>query len=120
RRRDSRPKHPRRRECLHRSTANDRSGTPRNRSKRGRMARRRRSVIDESTVAEDRRLRQLIYAKFADGQRPTARDFAQLLGTPVQAVLAGFKRLAAARALVLQPDGEILMAEPFSAVPTAF
>jgi len=77
-------------------------------------------VIGDSTVVHDRQLRQLIYAKFAEGERPASEEFAQLLGTPVQAVLDGFERLAAARALVLQPDGEILMAEPFSAVPTAF
>ena len=31
-----------------------------------------------------------------------------------------FARLAAAHVLVLQPNGEILMAPPFSAVPTPF
>ncbi len=35
-------------------------------------------------------------------------------------VREALQRLAAAHALVLQADGEILMANPFSAVPTAF
>ena len=40
---------------------------------------------------------------------------------PVADVLGALQRLAAGHVLVLQPDtGEILMANPFSAVPTPF
>jgi hypothetical protein len=65
-------------------------------------------------------LRQAIYSSFADGHVPTAAVLAAILHRPASDVLDGFAQLAAARALVLQPDGEILMAEPFSAVPTPF
>ena len=40
---------------------------------------------------------------------------------PLEEVTAAFERLGAGKALVLQPaSGEVFMAEPFSAVPTAF
>src|SRR5690349_2909550 len=41
-------------------------------------------------------------------------------GTTTDAVRASYRRLADAHVLVLQGDGEILMANPFSAVPTPF
>jgi hypothetical protein len=53
-----------------------------------------------------------------EGAPPSRARLAGLLGAPVDDAL---QRLAAARMLVLQPEtGEILMAGPFSAVPTPF
>jgi hypothetical protein len=55
------------------------------------------------------------------GRPPTSTQAAQALESTIVAVQAGFQRLAAAHVLVLQPEtGEILMANPFSAVPTPF
>ena len=43
------------------------------------------------------------------------------MGASLARVAAAFERLGEGKALVLQPEsGEVLMAEPFSAVPTAF
>jgi hypothetical protein len=70
----------------------------------------------------DRRVRQHIYeATLARGHPPTVGETAKGLSAPVYEILASFQRLAAAHILVLQPEnGEILMASPFSAVPTPF
>ena len=74
--------------------------------------------VDEEFV---QRLRQTIYTTFAEGGVPTAPELAMLLNQPVDLVRQAFQRLATQRALVLQANGgEILMAEPFSAVPTTF
>ena len=55
------------------------------------------------------------------GTPPAGADVAKALSTSRDAVLAAFDRLAVAHVLVLQPGtGEILMANPFSAVPTPF
>jgi hypothetical protein len=66
------------------------------------------------------RVRQAIYVKCAEGEVPTVLDLSELLGLPVGVVGDSLRRLAAQRALVLQSNGEILMAEPFSAIPTPF
>ena len=66
------------------------------------------------------RVRQLVYAKCAEGEVPTALDLSQRLARPLGVVQDALRWLATQRALVLQPTGEILMAEPFSAVPTPF
>lgn len=70
----------------------------------------------------DADVRHLIYRHFVDnGRAPTIAEAAALLAVPPKAIAQGFERLAAGKALVLQPSsGEVLMAEPFSAVPTAF
>ena len=65
-------------------------------------------------------VRQTIYERFALGEVPSVRRIADLLRAPIDDVSSAMHRLADARALVLQPTGEILMAEPFSAVPTPF
>lgn len=54
------------------------------------------------------------------GETPLTRDVGSDLGVDRRTVLESFQRLATARMLVLQPSGEILMAMPFSAVPTPF
>ena len=55
------------------------------------------------------------------GLPPLAREVAASLNLPVAEVHDSFERLAAGRVLVLQEESrEILMAPPFSAVPTPF
>lgn len=69
----------------------------------------------------DKQVRSAIYSWFIkSGHAPTMVAIAELLSCPLADVRAAYQRLAAGRALVLQPDGEVLMANPFSAVPTAF
>ena len=66
-------------------------------------------------------LRNLTYGLFAEfGQAPTALDVANAAGITDTAVREGWRRLHEAHALVLDPaTGELHMANPFSAVPTA-
>ena len=55
------------------------------------------------------------------GLPPKADEVARAMSTTRNAVAAAFERLATAHVLVLQPaTNEILMANPFSAVPTPF
>ncbi len=52
---------------------------------------------------------------------PSKADLAATTGRPEQEIANALRRLANAHVLVLQRDGgEILMANPFSAVPTPF
>lgn len=69
----------------------------------------------------EKQVRQHIYDHFVKtGQAPTIAQSAQALSSTVAAIESAYQRLAEGRALVLQENGEILMAEPFSAVPTPF
>ena len=70
----------------------------------------------------DAALRRRIYDTVATrGYPPAIADLAERTGASGAAVRAALERLAAGRILVLQPgSGEILMAPPFSAVPTPF
>ncbi len=70
----------------------------------------------------DLRLRNVTYALLVDlGRAPTAGEAAFALGVDEAAVLAGWRRLHDQHALVLDAArAEILMANPFSAVPTAY
>jgi hypothetical protein len=55
------------------------------------------------------------------GYPPLIAEISNDLTVPLEKVQAALQRLAAGRILVVQPDtGEILMANPFSAVPTPF
>ena len=57
----------------------------------------------------------------SDGRIPTINETAAVLSRLPDEVEASFRRLADAHILVLQRgSGEILMANPFSAVPTPF
>ncbi len=71
---------------------------------------------------DDLGLRRLTYARFVQlGRAPTAADVAADSGRSRAEVAAGWKRLHAEHALVLdQVTGEIVMANPFSAVPTPY
>jgi alkylmercury lyase-like protein len=72
-------------------------------------------------VIDDARVRAAIYdATMRTGRPPLAADLASALKIDAAEVRESLQRLATARALVLQPSGEILMANPFSAVPTPF
>jgi hypothetical protein len=55
------------------------------------------------------------------GSPPTLAELGGIAGAAPDALRAALASLAAARVFVLQPSsGEILMAPPFSAVPTSF
>jgi hypothetical protein len=73
-------------------------------------------------VSLDTTLRRHVYGVTLDrGRPPTIAELSALTGAPDAEVRGGLRQLAAARVLVLQPaSGEILMAPPFSAVPTPF
>jgi hypothetical protein len=70
----------------------------------------------------DPTIRQHIYENvLSTGLPPLARETAAALSLPELEVRDSFERLAAGRVLVLQEESrEILMAPPFSAVPTPF
>ena len=69
-----------------------------------------------------KQVRLKLYELFlADGQCPTLEKVAAALYRDVSEVKAAVQQLADAHILVLQPgSGEVLMANPLSAVPTAF
>lgn len=69
-----------------------------------------------------RRVRQAVYEGFiAEGRSLQAAEMAGRLGVSPSDVGHALHTLAEGHALVLQPlSGEVLMANPFSAVPTAF
>jgi alkylmercury lyase-like protein len=70
---------------------------------------------------DDLALRGLTYARLVQlGRVPMAAEIAAASNRSRAEVIAGWKRLDAEHALVLnQATGEILMANPFSAIPTA-
>ncbi len=78
--------------------------------------------MSSRTADFDARVRLFVYRHFAGaGRSPSKAEVAGGLASSTEAVAAAFERLAGGKALVLQPEsGEVLMAEPFSAVPTAF
>lgn len=67
-------------------------------------------------------VRNLTYELFVRlGRAPTLEELALQLGMPVADVLETWRALHAEHALVLAPSGhELLMANPFSAVPTPY
>jgi hypothetical protein len=69
----------------------------------------------------DARLRSFIYDHFVSkGTAPVVKEMASGLSSPMRAIRAALSRLAATHAFVLQENGELWRAAPFSAVPTAF
>ena len=70
----------------------------------------------------DFQVRRYVYdSTLARGVPPLLAEVSENLQVSVAEVRDAFHRLGAGRVLVLQPDsGEILMASPFSAVPTPF
>jgi len=70
----------------------------------------------------NQRVRWRLYHSFVDsGRCPLKAEISADLGCRVDDVAKAFEQLAAAHVLVLQPgSGEVLMANPLSAVPTPF
>jgi len=68
------------------------------------------------------RVRMRLYELFVEsGRCPSKVEIAADMGCGVGEVASAFNELAAAHMLVLQPgSGEVLMANPLSAVPTPF
>jgi hypothetical protein len=66
-------------------------------------------------------LRNATYRLFVDlGRAPTAAEVGAAMNAGEPSVRAGWRRLHEAHALVLDGEGEILMANPFAARPTPF
>ena len=80
------------------------------------------SETPRSTADLDLAVRQRIYDVLFEHQRvPLAAEVAAHLGCSTDDVRAAFRRMKDAHVLVLQQgDSEVLMANPFSAVPTFF
>ena len=78
--------------------------------------------VPVNSDAIDRQVRREVYDfTMGSGSPPHASQLAQALSLDHQQIRESLARLAAAHILVLQPEsGEILMANPFSAVPTPF
>lgn len=69
----------------------------------------------------DVNLRCYIYRHFIEqGRAPTVPEMAGGLSWSVRRVRSGLQRLTETHAFVLQGNGELWRAAPFSAVPTAF
>jgi hypothetical protein len=70
----------------------------------------------------DKQIRRYVYDHFIKvGQAPTLVETAAALTSSLLEVEAAHRRLAEGRALVLQAaTAEVLMAPPFSAIPTPF
>jgi Alkylmercury lyase len=54
------------------------------------------------------------------GETPAVATLVRLVSASLDDVRASLRRMHDAHMLVLQPTGEILMANPFSAIPTPF
>lgn len=70
----------------------------------------------------DNRVRVAIYERFVDqGEAPSTADVAEVLSISEEEAQAAFQRLEEAHVIVLVPGPfEVWMANPLSAVPTAF
>src|SRR6266568_2268598 len=76
-------------------------------------------VRDKAALDSD--LRLYIYRYFIrHGRAPSVVEMANGLSRPLKQVRAALARLSATHAFVLQENGELWRAAPFSAVPTAF
>ena len=80
------------------------------------------STLPDPLSDLDKHIRRFVYDAFITQSRAILKgEIASVLSLPEKDVAASSRRLAEAHMLVLQPaSGEILMANPFSAVPTAF
>jgi Alkylmercury lyase len=74
------------------------------------------------TEGFDTQVRVELYREFVRTARaPTSESLAEKMQVTADEVRASLERLAAARAIVLQPESrEVLMANPLSAVPTPY
>jgi hypothetical protein len=72
-------------------------------------------------VLDPDRVRVHVYdVTLSSGRPPLVREMADALDASESIVAEALVDLSARHVLVLQPDGEILMAPPFSGVPTSF
>jgi alkylmercury lyase-like protein len=77
--------------------------------------------VQRSDADIDAPLRLYIYRHFIEqGRAPLVATMAIALGASTRAVRAGLRRLGQTHAFVVQDNGELWRAAPFSAVPTAF
>ncbi len=77
----------------------------------------------QRTASEvDAEVRRAVYNRFlVHAASISMEEVSEELSLPFEEVSTSYQRLAEAHMLVLQPaSGEVLMANPFSAVPTAF
>jgi hypothetical protein len=73
------------------------------------------------TDDETEKIRVHVYRTFArSGRAPRREDLAASLGLTIEQVDAAFRRLAEQRHLVLDTDGTIVMAHPFSSINLGF
>jgi len=79
-------------------------------------------TIASDTAALDRQVRIYVYDRLiSDARMPLAAEVARYLGLDLDQVRLAYRRMKDGHILVLQEgDEEILMANPFSAVPTPF
>ncbi len=78
-------------------------------------------MADAPLLDLDLQVRALVYDRFmSTGRAPLVAEMEGALGVTNDEVRVSLASLAAVRHLVLQPSGEVLMANPFSAVPTAY
>ena len=76
---------------------------------------------DDPAGLNDTVVRRAIYATLGEcGVAPSWAEVAQETGLDASAVAASVARLVAAHVIVLDAAGELRMAMPFAAVPTAF
>ncbi|HKC25842.1 MAG TPA: organomercurial lyase [Thermoanaerobaculia bacterium] len=74
-----------------------------------------------TAAAQEPDVRAFVYGTCRTrGLPPSIAQTAEALDRSPADIQSAFQRLAEAHVLVLQPGGEILMASPFSAVPTPF
>ncbi len=80
------------------------------------------SGSDQALAQRDANVRRIVYDAFISrGVAALRAEVAAQLSLPDPDIAASFERLAEGHVLVLQPESrEILMANPFSAVPTSF
>jgi hypothetical protein len=72
-------------------------------------------MLDDSTV------RRYIYDEIVrTSESPSTTELAGHFGVAIEAIQDALRQMHDSHALVLQPSGEVLMANPFSAVPTPF
>jgi len=78
--------------------------------------------MDQTSQELDRHVRKFVYDQAMQrGSLPSLAETSTALSISLADVQSAFQRLAVRHILVLQPEnGEILMANPFSAVPTPF
>jgi hypothetical protein len=69
----------------------------------------------------DEDLRLAVYRALAStGRAPSPPELAQALGTPVREVRRGLAALAGSRHVVLDDEGEVVLAHPFATIPLGF